>query len=137
MKIGHVDAILGSMYPTVSIGIRGRNDKEMVLDAVLDTGFTGTVSIPDQIIRETNLAFSRREMFVLADGTRRVVDVYDGSVLFAGVWYETDVFSTHHVAIVGMRLMYGANISLDAVPNGEISYTSLDLPRPRWPLSRR
>ena len=80
------------MYPTVSIGIRGRNDEEMVLDAVLDTGFTGTVSIPDQIIRETNLAFSRREMFVLADGTRRVVDVYDGSVLFAGVWYETDFF---------------------------------------------
>ena len=57
--------------------------------------------------------------------------------MLAGEWRDIEIHCSEHVALLGMRLMYGANISFDAVPDGDIEYRSLDLPQPRWPLHRR
>ena len=137
VKIGRIDAATGALYPVVQVELRGRDGRSVFVDAVLDTGFTGTISIPIGVIRELGIVRRRRETFVLADGSTSESSVYDGSVRFAGSWFETDIFSTHYIPTVGMRLLYGANISFDAVPDGDIEYRSLDLPRPRWPLHRR
>ena len=137
MKIGRIDAATGALYPVVQVELRGRDGRSVFVDAVLDTGFTGTISIPIGVIRELGIVRRRRETFVLADGSTSESSVYDGSVRFAGSWFETDIFSTHYIPTVGMRLLYGANISFDAVPDGDIEYRLLDLPRPRWPLHRR
>lgn len=137
MRVGYVVDVAGNMYPTVSVTITGMDGIHRTVEATLDTGFTGSISLPLGLIEQLGLEYVRDRAVTLADGSQRDVAIYRGSVMLGGEWRDTEVHCSGYVALVGMRLMYGANISLDAVPSGEISYTSLGLPRPRWPLTRR
>ena len=137
MSVGTIVAVAGNLYPKVPVELRGSKGTTIELEATLDTGFTGSLGVPQPIIDEMELEFVREQQVYLADGSQRIVQIYDGSVMWARSWYDTDVYSMGDHVLVGMRLMYGSNISFDAVPNGEIKYRSIDLPRPRWPLSRR
>ncbi len=136
MRVGSVVDVAGNMYPTVSLTVAGVNGIHSTIEATLDTGFTGSISLPLGLIEQLGLEYVRDRAVTLADGSQRDTAIYRGSVMLAGEWRDTEIHCSGFVALAGMRLMSGANISFDAVPNGDINYTSLDLPRPRWPLSR-
>ncbi len=136
MNIGTVVAVSGSLYPTVSITVTGAAGFSETTQATLDTGFTGSIALPLHMVDRLGLEYVRDRAVTLADGSQRDTAIYRGSVMIGGDWQDVEVHCSGHTALVGMRLMYGANISFDAVPEGKIEYRSLDLPRPRWPLHR-
>lgn len=137
MKVGSVVDVAGNMYPTVSVTVTGDKGIRSRIEATLDTGFTGSLSLPLGLIEQLDLGYIRDRAVTLADGSQRDAAIYRGSVMLAGEWRDIEIHCSGHVALLGMRLMYGANISFDAVPDGDIEYRSLDLPQPRWPLHRR
>lgn len=137
MRIGSVVDVTGNLYPTVRVTVTGGKEVSETIDATLDTGFTGSIALPAELVNRLGLEYVRDRAVTLADGSHHDTQIYRASAKLGEDWHYLEAYVSGHVALVGMRLIYGANISFDAVPGGAIEYRSLHLPRPAWPLHQR
>jgi len=70
-------------------------DKLKSITAVIDTGFTGFLSLPIATIRELELSWSYRDRATLGDGSEVLFDIYDGMVIWGGQYRE--------IAVIGCK----------------------------------
>ena len=103
----------------------------------MDTGFSGELALPMSVIEDLGLQYARGRIVALADGSFHRVETYFGSVLLAGEWHDVIVYSTGGSPAIGMRLLRGAKVSFEAVPNGRIDWHRIAEPRPHWTRLRR
>lgn len=134
MRIGSVVNVAGNLYPTVRVTVTGDGEVSETIDATLDTGFTGSIALPAELVDRLGLEYVRDRAVILADGSHYDTQIYRASARLGEDWHDLEVHVSGHVALVGMRLICGANVSFDAVPDGLIKYRSLNLQRPTWPL---
>ena len=120
MKIG-----AGGLIPTVPIELKGETEAPKTIDALLDSGFTGAVSLPQRVVKDLKLKWSGEHSVTLADASEVSVDLYEGIVDFAGRQYRCAILSTGDVPTVGMHLMQQARICFEAVPGGDVSLEPL------------
>jgi len=64
-------------------GLRGRTGEVL---AVIDAGFTGSLTLPSAVISALRLRWHRTDRGVLADGSERLFDVYEAKVCGTGNW---------------------------------------------------
>ncbi len=68
----------------VQLAVIGDQQKKQGIRAVIDTGFTGSLTLPPTMIADLELMwFTQQEVF-LGDGSRRTFDVYRGTVIWDG-----------------------------------------------------
>ncbi|MDJ1174392.1 hypothetical protein [Roseofilum capinflatum] len=99
--------------------------QRQVIDAVIDTGFTGFLTLPVSVLTDLQLRAYRREEGTLGDGSSCVFDVYRGSVNWDGEIRQIDINASETTPLVGMSLLYGYQIQLDAVIGGRVTVRSL------------
>ena len=58
----------------ISVAVKNGNSLKSI-DAVIDTGFTGFLSLPTAMIMELGLQWSYRDCATLGDGSETVFDV--------------------------------------------------------------
>jgi clan AA aspartic protease len=109
----------------VRLTVRGPGGIEREVDAVLDTGFTEYLSLPSSLIAALALPYQYAMPFVLADGSPVRVAVYDGAVVWDGQERVIPVHRTDSDALIGMSLLYGSRLLLDAVGGGPVTITPL------------
>jgi clan AA aspartic protease len=68
----------------ISLTIRGPNGQEQEIEAVIDTGFDGSLTLPLALITALGLPWRRRGRALLADGNESVFDIYEATVLWDG-----------------------------------------------------
>jgi predicted aspartyl protease len=54
------------------------------IDAVIDTGFNGYMTLPLAIIRHQGLALHGTRAVILGDGTTAILDIYKATLLWMG-----------------------------------------------------
>ena len=72
---------------------------------VIDTGFTGFLTLPPQAIAALGLAFSHRTPAYLADGSEIQIPVYDATILWNGNKIEVRVLGTGQRPLLGTSLL--------------------------------
>jgi clan AA aspartic protease len=95
---------------------------------VIDTGFIGTLTLPRRIIADLGLPWRGHERALLADGSRRLLDLHEATVDWDGRVRRVLVTATGSVPLIGMRLLYGYRLTVEAVDGGSVSITALTLP---------
>ena len=88
--------------PIVTIKVRGILGRERVVDALLDTGFNGTLTLPPLMVLELGMPFRFARTIMLGDGTTQDVSSHRGHIIWEGVERPTTALSTGEQAIVGM-----------------------------------
>jgi clan AA aspartic protease len=68
----------------VDLTVRGPNGREGTVEFVLDTGFTGALTLPAAACTALNLDAARIQPARLADGSRVVLDVYEAVLIWTG-----------------------------------------------------
>ena len=68
--------------PVISVTVGSPSDTSSEIDAVVDTGFSGFLTLPGQVIHELGLAWRRRGRAMLADGSDSLFDIFEGTVLW-------------------------------------------------------
>ncbi len=121
----HSSTLTRDLEPTLTLAVSGANRSAVDIDFAIDTGFTEVMTLPPDIIDELNLQFNKELPFTLADGTQ-----YSGTVYTAWVqWHdrvrEIEVVSVDADPLVGMKLLAGSNLSIDAEPGGAVTITEL------------
>jgi clan AA aspartic protease len=88
-------------------------------DAVIDTGFTGFLSLPTDIIIELGLEWSYRDRATLGDGSETVFDVYNAEIVWNGQLRSIEVDAAETEPLLGMALLRGYRLQVDTI-EGEL-----------------
>ena len=96
-------------------------------DAIIDTGYNGTFTLPPAVIAALGLRRIRFERSRLADGTEVLFDVYEGVLLWDGQPVTILIDEIASDSLIGMALMrdyelnlpvrVGATFTLRPLPN--------------------
>ncbi|MGG6269971.1 clan AA aspartic protease [Leptolyngbya sp. AN03gr2] len=95
------------------------------VNAVIDTGFTGFLSLPAAMIAELELAWSYRDRATLGDGSETLFDIYEASVIWDGQFREIEINSANTEPLLGMRMLRGYRLQVDAVVGGLVTIAQL------------
>lgn len=114
----------GGFFPTVAIGFRLTQVGAHEVEALLDSGFNGAVSLPLAEVDKLGLPLVTERAVTLADGSDVNVKVHSGFVCFAGRRYRCAVLATGDVPTVGMHLLQGMRVCFEAFEGGAIEVES-------------
>lgn len=118
-------AIFGSVAadgsePVVPLTMFSANGRVVNLEAVVDTGFNGEIILPTELIRRLGYRYVGTAGGVLADGSGSEMDYCSGSLSWHGEKLEVVVLAGEGAPLVGMGLLEGSRLTVDAVPGGEV-----------------
>lgn len=105
--------------------VLGLGDRRATFAAVLDTGFTGHLTLPGAVIEELGLPLQRRSDAILADGSSVALEVHRAKVLWDGEERDTEVLALEGGPLVGMSLLYGHEVWLRVVEGGSVAIERL------------
>ncbi|OPF19360.1 clan AA aspartic protease [Microcystis aeruginosa KW] len=111
---------------TLRLVVSNESKQRQVIDAVIDTGFTGFLTLPLTVISSLNLRLYSREEGTLGDGSTCIFDVYSGLIIWDGEYRYVDVNAAETEPLVGMSLLYGYRMQLDAIEGGIVVIQSLN-----------
>ena len=110
---------------TIRLVVGNLDSQRQMIDAVIDTGFTGFLTLPSSVLADLNLRAYRREEGILGDGSTCVFDVYRGLVIWDGELRRIDINESDTEPLVGMGLLYGYRMQLDAIEGGTVTIQAL------------
>ena len=111
---------------TLRLVVSNESKQRQVIDAVIDTGFTGFLTLPLTVINSLNLRLYSREEGTLGDGSACIFDVYSGLVIWDGEYRYIDVNAAETDPLVGMSLLYSYRMQLDVIEGGIVVIQSLN-----------
>jgi clan AA aspartic protease len=94
-------------------------------DAVIDTGFTGFLSLPTDIIIELGLEWSYRDRATLGDGSETVFDVYNAEIVWNGQLRSIEIDAAETEPLLGMALLRGYRLQVDTIEGGLVTIKTL------------
>jgi clan AA aspartic protease len=120
--------ILGFVHNREAIiqtAVIGSNQQRRGIRSVIDTGFTGALTLPSAIIAELELRWFTQQEGVLGDGSRRTFDVYGGTVIWDGQLRTVEVNASETAPLVGMSLLEGYELRVQTVQGGSVAIVAL------------
>lgn len=122
MMQGVVSQRCEAILPLVVAGVSGQRQ---VVDAVIDTGFNGFLSLPSAIIAALDLPWNASDVVTLGDGSETLFDLYAATAIWDGQYREIDVAESETEPLIGMALLYGYRLQVDTVEGGMIRIEAL------------
>lgn len=114
-----------SCEATIRLVIGNENGQRRVIDAVIDTGYTGFLSLPSQIIVALNLLWTGIDRGTLGDGSETTFEVYAAMVIWDGAYRNIPVNEAETDPLVGMSLLYGYDLQIRAVEGGSVTIKAI------------
>ncbi len=93
---------------------------EEEVEAVIDTGFDGELTLPSGTIRRLGYPYAGSAGGTLADGNEVQFDYHEGRVLWHGTARPVAVIAAEGQPLVGMALLRGSRLTMEAVPGGGV-----------------
>jgi clan AA aspartic protease len=109
----------------VTVRVRGPGGAERDVDAVVDSGFNASLTLPDAVVATLGLARQSGGGAVLADGSVRQFDIYAAEVAWGGGWRPVLVSGVGDEVLLGIRLLAGHELQIAVVPGGSVEITPL------------
>ena len=136
MITGVVNADLEATIPLV---VRGTNAKrkrdsaqpqerreERQIYAVIDTGFTGYLTLPSALVTHFDLEWLSLEHALLGAGSIHSFDVYRAIVIWDGESREVEVNLTETGPLIGMSMLFSQAMRIEVVIGGLVRIARLE-----------
>jgi clan AA aspartic protease len=111
---------------TLSIAIKNNEITQMV-DAVIDTGFSGFLTLPSDMISKLGFSWEGRDTATLGDGTFCTFEVYIGLVIWDGQYREIYINESETVPLIGMQLLRGYDLRIQTIEGGLVTIEALKI----------
>jgi clan AA aspartic protease len=122
MMQGFVNQSCEAIIPVV-VG-NGDAPKKMI-ETVIDTGFTGFLSLPLSMIESMGLPWIFSDSVTLGDGSEVIFEMYRATVIWDGQFQVVDVAASEAEPLMGMSLLYGFKLQVEAVEGGTVTIEAL------------
>ena len=117
MILGAVNA---AYEPVVTLAVQGPSGQSSEVEAVVDTGFTGFLTVTPALVPELGLRYRSRGWATLADGSEVTFPYYDVAVLWDGQRRSIEAEAADTTPLVGMRLLDGRSLYMEVEDGGRV-----------------
>ncbi len=108
----------------VKVPVGASTGQVLEIEAVVDTGFNGLLTLPPTVVADMGLSESGVTKLILANGTEEFCSTHDATVIWDGHLRFIRVDATGPVPLLGMELLEGHNLNIDVHPGGSIRINS-------------
>ncbi len=95
------------------------------IEAIIDTGFNGSLTLPPALIAALALPWRTRGSAILANGTEDEFDIYAATLIWDGIPRPILIESVDTAPLVGMALLYGYDVRIQAIDGGLVTLEAL------------
>jgi clan AA aspartic protease len=122
MIIGIVNAYREA---TIRLIVQDADGQGHDIEAVIDTGFTGFLTLPPSLITALGLTWRGYASAVLGDGSLQQFDVYAATVIWDGQARMVEIDAADTDPLVGMGLLYGHEVRIQVINGGAVTIEAL------------
>jgi clan AA aspartic protease len=108
------------LEPTIRLVIRNAAGGDHEIEAFIDTGFAGALTLPRSVVAALNLPWSSRSTILLGDGGKVYSDVHAAIILWDGNLRHIRVEVADTLPLAGMKLIEGYDVHIEAVAGGRV-----------------
>lgn len=117
MIAGTVNA---SSEAIIHLLVCGSDGLDQEIDAIIDTGFSGSLTLPSSVIAALGLPFRRRARAILADGNASLFNIFEATILWDGKSRRIGVHAADTDPLIGMTLLHGYQLTVQVIENGKV-----------------
>jgi len=121
-------AVNARLEAVITLRVRRPGGAEQVVEAVIDTGYTGSLTLPAGVVAALNLTRRSGGQAVLADGSKRRFDTFAADVFWGGSWVGVVASVIGDESLLGMSLLAGRGLWVEVVPGGVVEVRLRDTP---------
>lgn len=124
MIVGAMNTHREAIVRLVVIGPQGRTRE---IEAVLDTGYTGSLTLPSTVVSDLDLPFRGRGSAVLGDGSESEFDIHQATLAWAGQQRMAVIDVAETDPLLGMGLLLGHELTVQVIAGGPVTLSQLRL----------
>jgi clan AA aspartic protease len=109
----------------IRLKVRAPRGQEQEVEAVIDTGYTASLSLPPAVVAALGLRWKTFGRGILADGSECLFDVYVGKVVWDGKERRLLVDEADTDPLVGMALLRGYELKMQVRLGGKVTIKRL------------
>jgi len=109
----------------IRLKVKGLRGREQEVEAVIDTGYTGTLTLPPVLMASLGLRWRSVDSATLGDGSTCVFRVFVGKVVWDGKVRSILVHEAGGDPLVGMRLLRGCELKMQVRARGKVTIKRL------------
>lgn len=109
----------------LSVPFRLPSRRSLMLEFVVDTGFTDFLTLPPTAVAAMALPFVRRESAALADGSHVEFDLFSATIVWDGAERDVPVLSLGDRPLLGTALLDGHELVAQFTDGGLVTVDSL------------
>ncbi len=113
-------AVNDAYEAVISLTVQGPSGQSREVEAVIDTGFTGFLSLPSALATELGLPFLTYESAFLADGSLVRFSVHDATALWDGRPRRVYAHLSDATPLIGMRMLDDHDLSIQVRDGGRV-----------------
>lgn len=117
MILGAVDS---RRAPVVPLVLRSADGNDVETEAIVDTGFNGSLTLPAETILRLGLSWRGRSSVTLANGAVEWCDVYRATVVWESSPRSVLAEAAESEPLIGKRLLEGCRLTIQVVHGGEV-----------------
>src|SRR6266851_3458559 len=111
--------------PRIRLKLIGKQGQEHQVDAVVDSGYTGVLTLPPAVIRMLGLRRRSIGFAILANGSTCSFQVYSGKVVWDGEVRTILVDEADTDPLIGMKLLRNYEFKMQVRPGGKVTIKRL------------
>jgi clan AA aspartic protease len=104
----------------LSLEIRGLDGSSTIVNTVIDTGFTGYLTLPQAIVDSLSLPLLSATPVTLADGSTTILGVYEATVVWHDHTRDIECLATEGGSLFGMALLHGSKMEMEITGGGVV-----------------
>jgi clan AA aspartic protease len=120
-----ITGVVRAREARVRLKVRGPRGRERVIEAVIDTGYTGSLTLPPSVVSALRLRWQSLDRGTLADGSECLFDVYEATIVWDRRMRRISVDEADTEPLVGMALLSGYELKVQVRPLGKVTIKRL------------
>ena len=104
----------------VTLSLSGPEGQSLEIDVVVDTGFSGFLTLPTFVVEELGLALAADDWALLADGSVVDLRAYYVTVTWDGVARNVRAYAVENVPLLGMSMLDDHDLSVRVRVGGRV-----------------
>jgi clan AA aspartic protease len=120
-----ISGVVKSDEARIRLKVRGRRAPEQEVEAVVDSGYSGALTLPPALITTLGLRWRSVERATLADGSTCVFRVFVAKLVWDGKVRTILVDEAVTDPLVGMRLLRGHEFKMQVRARGRVTIKRL------------
>ncbi len=121
MIIGRVD----SLQAKVNLTFRFREQANLVLEFVVDTGFEGALTLPPDIIEALDIPFVQEMSANLADDSSVKTNIHAATIIWNGDVIDVAVLAMGRRPLLGTALLEKMRLGINFEENGVVTIENI------------